>query len=567
MFIYDFEVFEFDWLVVFKNLQTEEYKIIYNDVIQFKKFYEDHKDDIFIGYNSRGYDQYIFKGILSDFDPFEVSSWIIHEARMGWEYPKNEFWKMQLYNYDIKTTHNSLKELEGFMGESIEESTVPFDIDRKLTESEIQEVIKYCKHDVDMTECVFYERYSVFETDVLLLKEFGLPLKYISKTGTQLASFILGASRKEHNDEFNITIPEPLILKKYWDVGAWYLDENNRDYELKQEVDIEGIPHVFAFGGLHGSNDNYIAEGLIVAIDVDAYYPSLKLLFDFQSRNISDKTKYKQIYDKKPIYKKAKDKKEKSVKLVLNKAYGGLKDKYNNLHDPLMANNVCISGQLLLLDLIEKIGTNWELVQSNTDGLIGKVESLEKLEKIKEIVTEWEQRTGLKMSYDYYKKIIQKDVNNYLVIAEDGSYKGKGAYFKELDSLDNDLPIINLALKKYFIDGIEVDETIKNCNELIMFQKINKISSKFSHIIYRGEELHIKCIRTFASKSLTDDKIYKVNWEGKKHKIESTPERCFIDNSNIVGKLIHRKLDKQWYINLAKSRIKDILADNLEGIE
>ena len=565
MWIYDFEVFEFDWLVVFKNLYTKEYNIIHNDIIQFKNFYENHKNDIFIGYNSRCYDQYIFKSLLCDIDPYLMNGWIIHGA-MGWEYPKNEFWKIQLYNYDIKTTHHSLKELEGFMGESIEESSIPFDIDRKLTEYEIQEVIKYCKHDVNMTERVFYERYSVFESHIMLLKEFNLPLKYISKTETQLTSIILGAERKQHNDEFDITIPEPIILKKYWDIGAWYLDEDNKNYDLKQEVGVEGIPHIFAWGGLHGANDNYITEGLIIAIDVDAYYPSLKLLFNFQSRNISDKTKYKQIYDKKPIYKKAKDKKEKSVKLVLNKAYGGLKDKFNNLYDPLMANNVCIAGQLLLLDLIEKIGSNWELIQSNTDGLIGKVDSLEKLEIIKQIVVEWEMRTRLKMSYDYYKKIVQKDVNNYLVISENGSFKGKGTYFKELNLLDNDLPIINKALKEYFINDIEVEETIKNCNELIMFQKINKITNKFSHIIYRDEELHIKCIRTFASRSLIDNKIYKVNWEGKKHKIESTPERCFIDNSNIIGKLIPRKLDKQWYIDLAKTRINDILANSLEGI-
>lgn len=502
----------------------------------------------------------------SGFDPYDINGWIIHDGEQGWKFPKNEFWKIQLYNYDIKTTHNSLKELEGFMGESIEESSIPFNIDRKLTESEIREVIKYCKHDVDETERVFYERYETFESHIMLLKEFNLPLKYISKTETQLASIILGAEKQKHDDEFDITVPEPLILKKYQDVCMWYFDKNNKNYELKQEVDIEGIPHVFAWGGLHGANDNYITEGLIVSIDVGSYYPSEMIEYDFQSRNIKDMDIYKTIYNKRFDYKKKKDKKEKVLKLVLNKTYGGLKDKYNNLYDPLMANNICIGGQLLLLDLIEKLGSNWELIQSNTDGLIGKVDNLEQLEIIKQIVSEWEQRTRLKMSYDFYKKIVQKDVNNYLVIADDGSFKGKGAYFKELNALDNDLPIINLALKKYFIEGVEVEETIKNCNELIMFQKINKISSKFSHISYKGEELHIKCIRTFASRSLTDDKIYKVNWEGKKHKIESTPERCFIDNSNIIGKLVPRKLDKQWYINLAKSRISDILADNLEGI-
>ena len=30
-----------------------------------------------------------------------------------------------------------------------------------------------------------------------------------------------------------------------------------------------------------------------------------------------------------------------------------MKDKYNGLYDPRQANNVCIAGMLLLLDLIE----------------------------------------------------------------------------------------------------------------------------------------------------------------------------------------------------------------------
>ena len=36
------------------------------------------------------------------------------------------------------------------------------------------------------------------------------------------------------------------------------------------------------------------------------------------------------------------------MKIVLNGTYGASKDKHNNLYDPLMANNVCVAGQLLI---------------------------------------------------------------------------------------------------------------------------------------------------------------------------------------------------------------------------
>ena len=48
-------------------------------------------------------------------------------------------------------------------------------------------------------------------------------------------------------------------------------------------------------------------------------------------------------------------KEQQPYKIVLNGTYGASKDKYNNLYDPLQANNVCINGQLMLLDLIEHV--------------------------------------------------------------------------------------------------------------------------------------------------------------------------------------------------------------------
>ncbi|MGL5717265.1 MAG: hypothetical protein ACRCX2_29910 [Paraclostridium sp.] len=58
-----------------------------------------------------------------------------------------------------------------------------------------------------------------------------------------------------------------------------------------------------------------------------------------------------------------------NVRYLGNSTYGASKDKFNNLYDPLMANNVCITGQLLLVDLLEKLekglGDKAMLIQSN----------------------------------------------------------------------------------------------------------------------------------------------------------------------------------------------------------
>lgn len=135
-----------------------------------------------------------------------------------------------------------------------------------------------------------------------------------------------------------------------------------------------------------------------------------------------------------------------------------MKDQYNPLYDPLMANNVCLAGQLLLLDLIEKIEPYCKLIQSNTDGLFMKVEKESDIDLIKEVAKEWETRTRLDLEWDVYEKIYQKDVNNYIIIDKDQKYKSKGAYVKKLNNLDYDLPIVNKALIEYFTKGIPVEK-------------------------------------------------------------------------------------------------------------
>ena len=56
---YDFEVFRYDWLVVIMDTDTKSTHVIVNDQEQLTKLYESNKNNIWCGYNSRHYDQYI----------------------------------------------------------------------------------------------------------------------------------------------------------------------------------------------------------------------------------------------------------------------------------------------------------------------------------------------------------------------------------------------------------------------------------------------------------------------------------------------------------------------------
>lgn len=569
---YDFEVFKYDWLVVIINPVERSEVVIINDPEKLKEYYEAHKNEIWTGYNNRRYDQYISKGVLCGFDPKKVSDFMIVQDKGGWQF-SSMMNKIPMINFDVMLKNDGgLKSLEGFMGNDIQETSVPFDIDRKLTDEEIAETVKYCRHDVEQTIEVFLNRKEEFDAAMGLVKIFNLPLKFMGKTGAQRVAHILGGKGIHYHDEMEFEIVPTLKLDKYKYIADWYRDPKNRDYTKKQIVEVAGIPHTFAWGGLHGApgkiktnskgvksaiTEPYYGEGVFLMADVTAYYPSLQLRYKFGYRNMGNPENFEKIHNENLRLKTIDKKARLPYKIADNAISGQLKDKNSSLYDPRDNNAITVNGQLLLLDLIEKLEPHIEmLVQSNTDGILLKLRSIEDYDKIDDIVWEWEQRTGMRMGFDLYTRVFQKDVNNYLIIAEDGSTKTKGAYTKSLGPLDFNLPIINKALVEFMKNNIPVEQTIGECNELIMFQKIVKLTGKYKCVWHNGKSYTEKCFRIFASKRDSDTYIGKQK-AGKStiEQFADTPDHCFIDNTNVNGKEVPRKLDKSWYIALAKKRL------------
>lgn len=554
LIIADFEVFHSDWVAVFVDVINKTETVIINDSDKLKKFYEKNVDSIFVFYNGRAYDQYIFKAILLDMNPKEVNDFIIQDGNKGWMY-SSLFNRVPLNIFDVMTSMHSLKQLEAFIGVSIHETSVDFTLDRKLTEKELAETVEYCKADVYNTLRIFIERKEEFDGYMSLLKMFNLPMSYLGKTKAQLTASILGAVKTKRDDEFDIQIVDTLQLEKYQHIRSWYENPENYDYEKELNTTVSDVPHTFGYGGLHGALDNYIDEGLFLNIDVASYYPSLMIEYDFGSRN-ADFKKYKDIYDLRLKLKHEGKKKEQApLKIVLNATYGASKDKYNPLYDPRQANNVCINGQLLLLDLIEKLEHKCKLIQSNTDGILIKI-TKDNIDEIKSICEAWSERTKMVLEYDEFVKVIQRDVNNYIIVAADGSYKSKGLVVKKLSNLDNDLPIVNRAVTDYFVRGIRPEDTIFSTDDMIQFQQVFKVSGKYMYAMHGDEQLNGKCFRVFASRSMNDGGIFKKKNEDKnKEKFANSPDRVFIENGDLTNMKVPRKLDRQWYIDLAYKRI------------
>lgn len=590
MLLYDFEVYKYDWLVVF--LDTDEcisFPIV-NDSEALKKFYEANRKNLWVGFNNNHYDKYIFKGILLGMNPKVINDKIIIDGLDGWQISR-EFNKIPMVNYDVFSTKlPGLKTLEGFMGNNIKETSVPFNIDRNLTQAEIQEVIEYCTSDVENTGEIFMETIDTFNAFLGVIEAFPeqLSIYNLSDTEAQLTANVLECERHNWDDEFDFFFLPCIQLDKYKCVQDWFAQFIGKKFDSEAEkrsfykntsltIDVAGVPHTFGFGGCHGAEEEPVyEEGGLFHVDVNNYYPSLLLAYDLVTRAATNNNfrviydtrkalKYKQTHaetkDEAKQYKKA----QLPYKLILNALSGAMKDKNNKAYDPRNNNCMCINGQLMLLDLIEHLEVipGFKLIQSNTDGLIIKIpDTDEAFAMLDDICYDWEIRCStdkcdIRLETDQIKEIYQKDVNNYLWIDLDDGIERKGAYVKELSRLDNDLPIVNEALVEYMAHKTPVEDTINECTEYIKFQKLVKLSSKYEYVMHNGIRYDLKCYRVFASKDAKDGKILKCRAGNNPTKFGNTPDCCYIDNEDINNSSIPSKLNRQYYIDLAKKRLAD----------
>lgn len=562
---FDFETFKYDWLVVaIDPVEKKEYVIV-NDKDKLEQLYKQYQRDIWIGYNCRNYDQYILKGIILGFDPKRINDWIIVKGRKGWEF-SSLFNKLPLNLYDVMPNIPvSLKVLEGFMGNNIHETSVPFDIDRKLTSKELVETIEYCRFDVMNTIEVFLKRKGEFDAQMDLLKAFNLPLSHLGKTQAQLAAVILDAKKVRFNDDWNIRLPQNVQLGKYKAVGEWFLNKENHREDASLTTTIAGLEHTIAWGGVHAGipKTTIVCEPDEVMFDADVgqLYPNIMRVYGLLSRAARKPEMLEYVLDTSMRLKAEGKKKEREpYKRQCNIFYGAEGDKFNPLYDPLHRTLVCVFGQVFLIDLIDKIEDIIFLINSNTDGIFFKVKKKD-VPELKRRVAEWEQRTQLQMEYSEFTKFISKDVNNYIAVKKDGGIHAKGGYVKDLNDLDYDLPIVNEALRNYMIFGTPVEVTINACTDFRKFQKIVKLSSKYKWVEHENGQGNTKfdnkAYRVFASNCNTDGRLLKCDGVRNPAKFGNTPDHCFIFNDDMRGVSIPSKLDRQYYIDLAKKRLED----------
>ena len=116
IYIYDIEVFQDDWIVVFRKPQKgSDYTVFHNDNYGLKKWLSS-KPDIIGGFNNKHYDDYVIKVMLNGGSNVEVkrcNDWII-SGNTPWEFPFIQFAKKTFKSFVLSAFISILEQFDRF---------------------------------------------------------------------------------------------------------------------------------------------------------------------------------------------------------------------------------------------------------------------------------------------------------------------------------------------------------------------------------------------------------------------------------------------------------------------
>ena len=591
LLFYDIEVFKYDSLVVFKNIDNEEVAHFWNEHYDddeelvrdksngFREVAQLVKNNILAGYNNYYYDDIILTKMLLGEQQSTIkrtNDEII--AGTCTDRPLAMIKSIDMIQ-QIDITRPSLKQIEGNMGKSIVESKIDFTIDRPLTDEEKEEVLKYCSYDVENTiEIYKLRKSSYFDTKNELLKMLNDKLDMSRYNTTTIVAKILMPKQSEKWGSIRITNRHTDIIPpevwRMWD--SWSEDDLFfKDKTKKTSVDIQLLDcdFTFGFGGLHGVNHFRKEFKNVKLLDVGSMYPSIINLLN----GLSNSTQlYDDIRKERLRIKHTDPVRAGALKLILNSTYGLMKNKYSTLYNPYASTTICVFGQIALFDLCKRLyDAGYQLINANTDGIAFNtgIRSVRKPYTI--IWKEWESDYGLTLELDEFDRWIQKDVNNY--VATQGDHiKVKGGevnkYHKDKLFANNNIRICQIALVNKLLFDIDPINTINQYLTEDNFQpKLFMYVLKAGHTfkgVYDVDEFgkpktkHQNVNRIFAWKETYKSectKLYKMREDGGLVNFPDVPDHMKLWNDDLNEIDINdfrKKIDKNFYYKIVNAKLE-----------
>lgn len=271
---------------------------------------------------------------------------------------------------------------------------------------------------------------------------------------------------------------------------------SNPDTKFNYIINFHNCAFSMGLGGIHYSIHPGIYESdcsrQIYSFDVRSMYPSIIVQNNIFPKALGKKflEPYKDIYNtrmeiisKLTSYDVAFTE---GLKQALNVIYGKMGEANSVLYDKQAQYTTSITGQVimcLLFEHIVKYFPNIQFLLVNSDGFEVMIDTKDG-EKLSQLVEEYMSKYNLNISCELYKKLVIKDVSNYIGITDLGEEILRGCFEinKELHK-DSSVRIIPIALRNYFVENIPIDQTIRNHGNIYDFciKYKNRSSRMVSH--------------------------------------------------------------------------------------
>jgi len=222
-------------------------------------------------------------------------------------------------------------------------------------------------------------------------------------------------------------------------------------------------------GGLHSEDSPGIIDGPLTDLDVASYYPSIIHADRISPPGVPDfATSVGTLMARRLVAKRAGDRlASEALKIVVNSLYGQLGNSRSGVWSPPDALRVVLTGQLLLLRLIDGLlDAGCDLISANTDGVVVRGPHRHAADR-------WRQETGFALEEHVYARLVRTSVNDYVAIGADGAVvKTKGAFAGGDDrrtASRSAAPIIARAAVARLVHGHDPAEVVAASSDALDF--------------------------------------------------------------------------------------------------
>lgn len=392
------------------------------------------------------------------------------------------------------------------------------------------ELLNRCKDAVDLRIAIEDEYgVRVLSKDGVNIGMKILTQKYLEKTGLTWWDIEGLRSPMDYIPLKDVILPfikyDSTILNRVLeDMKDQIVSPGRKGYE--NNFVFAGLRYTVGVGGIHSKNDPEIIipkeDEMLIDIDVASLYPSMLIEYGFYPKHLGPEflEVYSQIKNERIEAKHNGDKvKNETLKLALNGLSGNLQNEHNFCYSPEAVMKIRINGQLLLLMLAEKLTqVGCRIIQANTDGLFVLLKK-DNYQQVNTICRNWEQLTKLTLEEERFEAMYQYAINDYIAVTtlypdmkkrflsgetiirkstkkpytcieeiQEDFIKTKGMFItKVLLGKGLSAKIIPEAIIKYFVDGIPVEQTIKECKDIKKFLMSEKTGKQW-HVEYMNGE-------------------------------------------------------------------------------